>query len=47
LITEEDRDLVIKKIFPTILNENFPEASDAVMVDPLLIGDYMTANPAD
>lgn len=46
LITEEDR-TVVGKLFTQISQENFPESHEQVMTDPLLIGDYMLAAPAD
>jgi len=47
LISEEDRQLIGQKLLPQILNDDFADASEAVLANPLLIGDYMAANPAD
>jgi dynein heavy chain, axonemal len=47
LITPEDRKLVGEKLFSEILRENFSDSHDVVMQEPLLIGDYMLASPAD
>lgn len=47
LISEEDRQLIGQKLLPQILNDEFADVAEAVLANPLLVGDYMTANPAD
>ncbi len=43
LISPEDRELVGKKLIPQIMNEFFADVQEAVLADPLLVGDYLTA----
>ena len=47
MITEEDRVLLIDSVIPNMIKEHFNETFDNAMVNPLLFGDYLTANPND
>jgi len=48
LISEEDRKLISNETIPETLKEFFPaEIQDFVLKDPILIADYMMANPAE
>lgn len=48
LVTEEDRKLISDETIPELLKEFFPaDLQEAVLKDPILIGDYMQANPAE
>ncbi len=47
LITEEDRVLLVDTVIPSMIKEHFNETYDNAMVNPLLFGDYLLANPND
>ncbi len=47
LITDEDRRLVEERFISEIVNNNFPESMEYVMQDPLLFGDYKSADPSN
>lgn len=47
LITEEDRKLVCEKMIPDLIKSSFDDCSEYAMKEPLLFGDYMTAQPAE
>jgi dynein heavy chain len=47
LITEEDRKLVGEKMIPDLIKANFDDCFEHVMAEPILFGDYMTAQPAE
>jgi dynein heavy chain len=47
LISQEDRDFVETKAISNVIKEVFPDLHEPTMVDPLIFGDYMKANPAE
>jgi len=47
LINPEDKDLIEKKMIGSIVKEFFSGLDDAILREHLIIGDYMTSNPAD
>lgn len=46
LIQQEDRDLV-QQYIAKLVDENFKAEYEYAMKDPILIGDFMTANPSE
>ena len=46
LINIEDRDLVYQYI-NKLVEENFKDISETVMLDPILFGDFMNSRPDD
>ena len=48
LVSEEDKRLISGETIPDLLKEFFPpDIHEFVLKDPILIGDYMQANPAE
>lgn len=47
LITHEDKNLITQSVIPDILKEFFKESYEAVMEEPLLLGDFMLSAPTD
>ena len=46
LINIEDRDLVYQYI-NKLVDENFKDVAETVMLDPILFGDFMNSNPSE
>jgi hypothetical protein len=47
LISEVDRELVIENLIPALVTKHFSDVSEEVMVNPILYGDYLLADPTD
>lgn len=47
LINEEDRTVVGEKLMGSILKSTFDDCYDYVMSNPIIFGDFLTANPTD
>jgi dynein heavy chain, axonemal len=47
LINEEDRNIVAEKLMGAVVKGAFEDQHEYVMKNPLLFGDFLTANPTD
>ena len=47
MVVEEDRIVVAEKILSPLIKSTFEDSFDFVMQNPILFGDFLTANPAD
>jgi dynein heavy chain, axonemal len=47
LINEEDRVIVGEKLLGGLVKSNFDDISENVMANPIIFGDFMTANPTE
>lgn len=47
LINEEDKILITANAIPNLIKEHFLDSLEFAMVEPLMFGDYLTANPID
>ena len=47
LITEDDKVLITANAIPNLIKEHFMDSLENAMIEPLMFGDYLTANPID
>lgn len=47
LIDQSDKDLIGSTVISDIVKEYFKDVEEAVLLDPILFGDYTMANPTD
>ena len=47
MINEEDRAVVADKLMGSLVKSTFDDHYEYVMQNPILFGDFLTANPTD